>query len=256
MNRKNKSIFETEQNNKMMKRRQFLIKTGVACAGITILPTLSCSTKKKETQTTTFELPSLGYDYTALEPNIDARTMEIHHTKHHAGYVRNLNKALENNTLKGQSLETICKSVSTKTADIALVNNGGGHYNHSLFWEILTPNGDKQPKGKLLEAIQNTFGSFEAFTELFAKTGLTLFGSGWAWLIVNKSGILEVTATQNQENPLMEKIVDVAGTPILGIDVWEHAYYLKYQNRRADYIQNLMKLINWTKVAEKFDATK
>lgn len=238
-----------------MKRRHFLIKTGIACAGITILPSISCSNKKEETETGIFSLPNLGYDYAALEPKVDALTMKIHHTKHHAGYVKNLNKALENHRLKGQNLESICKSVSSKTDDIALVNNGGGHYNHSLFWEILTPNGENQPKGKLLEAIQNTFSSFETFTELFSKTGATLFGSGWVWLIVNKSGILEITSTQNQENPLMEQIVDVSGTPILGLDVWEHAYYLKYQNRRAEYIKNIMELINWTKVAEKFATT-
>ncbi len=232
-----------------MKRRDFLLRTGGVCAGIALVPTLSCSRSKENK---TFVLPKLGFAFDALEPNIDARTMEIHYTKHHAGYVKKLNAALEKHPLRGEIIVDICRKVTGKVADVAVLNNGGGHYNHSLFWEILQPNGAKAPAGKLAKQIDKDFGSFENFTKEFAQAAATVFGSGWAWLVVDAKGKLFVTSTQNQENPLMKNVVSKVGLPILGIDVWEHAYYLHYQNRRKEYIANFMNLINWDVVAAKF----
>lgn len=193
-----------------------------------------------------FELPKLNYAYNALEPNIDARTMEIHHTKHHQAYVTNLNNAIAGTDAEKLSIEDICKNISKYPA--AVRNNGGGHYNHSLFWEIMTPNGGGTPEGDLLAAINSVFGSFDKFKEEFNKAGATRFGSGWAWLVVH-DGKLMVTSTPNQDNPLMD-IAEVKGTPILGCDVWEHAYYLNYQNRRPDYMSAWWNTVNWKKVAE------
>lgn len=192
-----------------------------------------------------FELPKLPYEFTALEPHIDARTMEIHHGKHHNAYVTNLNKAIEGTPLASQSLEEILKNVSKASA--AVRNNGGGHWNHSLFWKVMKPGGGGLPTGDLAAAINRDFGSFDTFKEQFNNAGATRFGSGWAWLVVH-DGKLVVTSSPNQDNPLMD-IAEVKGTPILGLDVWEHAYYLNYQNRRPDYIAAFWNVINWDEVA-------
>ena len=207
------------------------------------------------TPTAEFSLPALGYAYDALEPYIDKETMEIHHTKHHQAYVNNLNAALKNHRLKGHSLEMILMNIAETRQDIALVNHGGGHYNHSLFWEILAPGGSDMPKGKLAAAIDEEFGSFDDFVKEFSTAAGRVFGSGWAWLSVDENGSLFVSSTKNQDNPLMENVVVKAGTPILGIDVWEHAYYLKFQNRRGDYIGNFMKIVNWDAVVKKYEKT-
>ncbi len=197
-----------------------------------------------------FELPKLPYDLTALEPHIDAKTMEIHHGKHHQAYINNLNAAIEGTDLAGKSIEAILGEISKHS--MAVRNNGGGHYNHSLFWTILGPNAGGSPSGKLMDAIVSAFGSFDAFKDQFAKAGATRFGSGWAWLIVHE-GRLVVTSSPNQDNPFMD-VAEVKGTPILGLDVWEHAYYLHYQNRRPDYISAFWNVVNWNKVAELFEA--
>jgi len=196
-----------------------------------------------------FELPSLSYAYDALEPNIDARTMEIHHSKHHNGYTTNLNNAIANTPLENQSIEEILSSLDLDNK--AVRNNGGGFYNHRLFWEIMSPQGGGTPSGDLGAAIEAAFGSFEEFKNAFSKAAATQFGSGWAWLCVHKDGSLEVCATANQDNPLMPGI-GCSGIPILGIDVWEHAYYLNYQNRRPDYINAFFNVIDWNKVGELF----
>jgi Fe-Mn family superoxide dismutase len=197
-----------------------------------------------------FELPKLPYDLTALEPHIDAKTMEIHHGKHHQAYINNLNAAIEGTDLSGKSIEAIMAEISKHS--MAVRNNGGGHYNHSLFWTILGPNAGGAPTGKLMDAITSAFGNFDAFKDQFAKAGATRFGSGWAWLVVHE-GRLVVTSTPNQDNPLMD-VAEVKGTPILGLDVWEHAYYLHYQNRRPDYISAFWNVVNWNKVSELFEA--
>lgn len=201
-----------------------------------------------------FELPKLPYAFNALEPHIDAKTMEIHHDKHHQAYVTNLNKAIEGTDAEKLSIEEICKNISKYPA--AVRNNGGGHYNHSLFWEIMAPNAGGMPTGDLAKAIETDLGGFEKFKADFANAGATRFGSGWAWLCV-KEGKLAVCSTANQDNPLMD-IADAGckGTPILGMDVWEHAYYLNYQNRRPDYMAAFFNVINWTKVAELYAAAK
>ena len=191
-----------------------------------------------------FELPTLNYAYDALEPNIDARTMEIHHSKHHNGYTNNLNNAISGTDLEGKTIEEICKSDNLSPA---VRNNGGGYYNHCLFWELLSPNGGGNPNGAIADAIINQFGSFDNFKDEFSKSAATRFGSGWAWLCV-KDGGLCVCSTANQDNPLMND--SCGGTPILCLDVWEHAYYLNYQNRRPDYINAFFNLINWNKVNE------
>ena len=199
-----------------------------------------------------FELPALTYATDALEPNIDKATMEIHHDKHHAAYVTNLNKALEGKE-DGSSIEDICKNISKHP--VAVRNNGGGHFNHSLFWTVMAPNAGGNPSGELASAIDAAFGSYDAFKTKFAEAGTTRFGSGWAWLIVGADGKLAVTSTPNQDNPLMD-VAEVKGTPILGMDVWEHAYYLKYQNKRPDYIAAFFNVINWSAVAERFAKAK
>ena len=196
-----------------------------------------------------FELPALPYATDALEPHIDKQTMEIHHGKHHQAYVTNLNKALEGKAEASQSIEEIVKNISKFPA--AVRNNGGGHYNHSLFWEVIGPNKGGEPKGELAEAINAAFGSFADFKTKFAEAGATRFGSGWAWLSVGADRKLVVSSTPNQDNPLMN-VAEVQGTPILGMDVWEHAYYLKYQNRRPDYITAFFNVVNWDAVAERY----
>lgn len=197
-----------------------------------------------------FELPNLPYAYNALEPNIDARTMEIHHGKHHAAYTNNLNAAIAGTELEGKSIEDIMKLCKDKPA---VRNNGGGYYNHNLFWEIMSPNGGGNPSGDLAQAINDAFGTFENFKDEFSKAAATRFGSGWAWLCVT-NGKLDVCSTPNQDNPLMAE--GCGGTPILGLDVWEHAYYLNYQNRRPDYINAFFNVINWTEVAKRYAAAK
>ncbi len=199
-----------------------------------------------------FELPKLEYDYNALEPVIDARTMEIHHTKHHNAYVTNLNAAIAGTDAEKMTIEDICKNISKFPMPIR--NNGGGHFNHSLFWTIMGPNAGGEPTGDLAAAITAAFGSFADFKTQFAAAATTRFGSGWAWLIV-KEGKLVISSTPNQDNPLMD-IAEVKGTPILGLDVWEHAYYLHYQNRRPDYIAGFWNVVNWTEVANRLKAAK
>ena len=198
-----------------------------------------------------FELSNLPYAFDALEPHIDAKTMEIHHDKHHAAYTTNLNAAIEGTDLANATIEEILVKGTDKPA---VRNNGGGFWNHNLFWETLAPNAGGQPEGELAAAINEAFGSFEAFKDEFSKAAATRFGSGWAWLIV-KDGKLVVTSTPNQDNPLMP-VADVQGQPILGLDVWEHAYYLNYQNRRPDYINAFFNVVNWAKVAELYAAAK
>lgn len=192
-----------------------------------------------------FELPKLSYSYNALEPNIDAMTMEIHYTKHHQAYTTNLNNALANTSDANASIEDILKNISK--LPIAIRNNGGGFYNHNLFWKLMSPTGGGNPTGDISDAITKYFGSFDKFKEQFSSAAATRFGSGWAWLVKNSQGELVVTSTPNQDNPLMD-VADVKGKPILGIDVWEHAYYLKYQNRRVDYIAAFWNVINWEEV--------
>jgi superoxide dismutase, Fe-Mn family len=195
-----------------------------------------------------FSLPALPYAHDALEPHIDALTMQIHHGKHHQAYVDNLNKAIAGTPHENKSLEELVAAAGTISP--AVRNNGGGHWNHSFFWELLAPNAGGAPTGALANAINDVFGSFDSFKEKFNAAGATRFGSGWAWLIIN-NGTLQVTSTPNQDNPLMD-VAEVKGTPILGVDVWEHAYYLKYQNRRPEYMTNIWNVINWNKVAENF----
>ena len=195
-----------------------------------------------------FELPKLDFDYAALEPHIDARTMEIHHTKHHGAYTTNLNTALQGTEWEGKTIEEIMGSVSQLS--VAVRNNGGGFYNHNLYWKILTPGGSHEPKGVLLDALNASFGSVDSFKEAFVKAALTRFGSGWAWLLQSNDKLV-VSSTPNQDNPLMD-VAEVKGNPILGIDVWEHAYYLNYQNRRPDYVEAFWNLINWDEVASRF----
>jgi Fe-Mn family superoxide dismutase len=243
-----------------MKRRDFLVATGIAGLGFSVLPTASCKNpapKQNEdgtADTGQFVQAELGYAYSDLEPYIDAQTMEIHYSKHHAGYVRKLNAAIENHSLKGSDLNHIMASVTGDAADTGVLNNGGGHFNHTLFWEIMKPGGSQKPAGALADAIKRNFGSYDTFLEQFSVAAATVFGSGWAWLSVNAEKELFVSATRNQENPAMNKVVAQPGTPILGIDVWEHAYYLKYQNKRPDYISNFIKTINWDVVTKKFEA--
>jgi len=200
-----------------------------------------------------FELPALPYAPDALEPHIDKATMEIHHGRHHKAYVDNLNKAIEGTDAANQSIEEILKNVSKYAAGVR--NNGGGHYNHSLFWTILAPNANTQPSGELAQAINETFGSLDELKSQINAAGATRFGSGWAWLSVSADGKLQVSSTPNQDNPLMD-VAEVKGTPILGIDVWEHAYYLKYQNKRPDYLSAIWNVINWDAVAERYAAAK
>ena len=200
-----------------------------------------------------FTLPQLPYGFDALEPNIDARTMEIHYEKHHQGYTNNLNGAIEGTNLEGKSIEAILENLDMNNA--AVRNNGGGFYNHSLFWKVMSPNGGGKPTGEIANAINDSFGSFEAFKESFSTAAKTRFGSGWAWLCVHKGGKLEVCSTPNQDNPLMPGI-GCTGTPILGLDVWEHAYYLNYQNRRPDYVNAFFNVINWDEVSARYAANK
>ena len=200
-----------------------------------------------------FELPQLPYANNALEPHIDARTMEIHHGKHHNGYTTKLNAALEGSGMESNTIESILENLNMNNA--ALRNNGGGYYNHCMFWEVMGPNGGGTPSGALAQAIDTAYGSFEDFKTAFSNAAATQFGSGWAWLCVQKGGEVEVCSSANQDNPLMPGI-GCGGTPILGLDVWEHAYYLNYQNRRPDYINAFFNVINWEKVSELYEQNK
>jgi len=200
-----------------------------------------------------FQLPDLPYDYGALEKSIDAQTMELHHTKHHNTYVTKLNDAIKDTEWDEKSIDEIMANVSQ--LPMAVRNNGGGHYNHALFWQLMSPNGGGKPTGALADDIASTFGSFDTFAEQFSNAALTRFGSGWAWLVVDESGKLQVTSTPNQDNPVMD-IAEVKGTPVLGLDVWEHAYYLRYQNRRPDYVNAFWDVVNWDEVTKRYDAAK
>lgn len=237
-----------------MKKRTFLKVAGVSLASTMILPIWSCHSKSKENKagekTHIFKLPNLSYNYNALEPNIDARTMEIHHSKHHAGYVKKLNAALAGSAFAGKELLEIFPLLSMD--DDGVRNNGGGHFNHTLFWTNMSPSAKDKPEGDLLSAIQTNFGDFENFKKLFWKEAKSVFGSGWAWLCKDENNKLFITSTPNQDNPLMKKLVEKTGTPILVLDVWEHAYYLKYQNRRGDYINNFFNVIDWDEVSKRF----
>lgn len=199
-----------------------------------------------------FELPNLPYAHDALNPHIDTTTMEIHHGKHHNAYITNLNGAIVGTDMEGKSIEDLCRDHSDVPA---IRNNGGGHFNHSLFWTVMSPDGGGEPGGALADAISEGLGSFDGFKEKFAKAGAKRFGSGWAWLCVHSGGRVDVCSTPNQDNPLMP-VVDCGGTPILGMDVWEHAYYLNYQNRRPDYIQAFFNVINWEEVSRRYEAGK
>lgn len=199
-----------------------------------------------------FELPDLPYAHNALEPHIDARTMEIHHGKHHAGYTNNLNNAVNDTPMAGKSLEEL---LSDHSDNNAVRNNGGGYYNHNLFWTVMSPNGGGAPAGELADAINAAYGSFDQFKEEFSKAAATRFGSGWAWLCVQSGGKVEICSTPNQDNPLMPN-VGCEGTPVLGLDVWEHAYYLNYQNRRPDYISAFWNVVNWDEVSKRYSEGK
>jgi Fe-Mn family superoxide dismutase len=245
-----------------MKKREFIRTSGMLALGAMLTPSLlgSCDnpTPEKEVETKTatiFELPKLEYAFDALEPHIDAQTMEIHHGKHHAGYVKKLNAALEGHPLAGKTLEEILANLKDSEKDIAVRNNAGGHYNHSLFWRTIGPNAGGEPKGALGDAIKGSFDSFENFKTKFSEAAGTLFGSGWAWLTV-AGGKLVINQSPNQDNPLMKGLVEQEGSPILGLDVWEHAYYLNYQNRRPDYISAFWNLINWEEVSKNYAAAK
>jgi len=242
-------------------RRDFIKIAGLAGAGVLLQPMIGCGSGQVNAASTAgqaanamadrFTLPALGYDYNALEPAVDAMTMEIHYSKHHAGYVKNLNAALKDNSRFAEAdLDSIMKLVSSD--DTAIRNNGGGHWNHSNFWRWMKPGGSKDPSGALLDAINSTFGSLDAFKTQFSDAAKSRFGSGWAWLSVGIDMKLFVSSTPNQDNPLMSQLADRKGTPILGIDVWEHAYYLNYQNRRPDYVQAFTGIINWDEVAGDF----
>ena len=251
-----------------MDKRTFLKVSSFAGAGIIATPLVSTligcgQTPEAEGHTatpvpTTFSLPELGFAHDALEPSIDAQTMRIHHGKHHAGYVRKLNAALEGHALQGQPLETILAQIGN--ADTGLRNNGGGHFNHAMFWKILTPGGEKAPSGLLAQRVEKAFGNQANMNAALTQAAGKRFGSGWAWLVQdhNDPERLFVTSTANQDNPLMTNITDAAsqGRPILGIDVWEHAYYLNYQNRRPDYIAAFFNVIDWNAISERFAAAR
>ncbi len=240
-----------------MDRKKFLTSLGFLTVAGSIRKVDAITNKlnesiKRSKIMSKFELAPLPYAFNALEPHIDARTMEIHHDKHHAAYVNNLNKAVEGTALEGKSLEEIFKSISS--APPAVRNNGGGVWNHNLFWQVMGPNKGGKPTGAVADAINGTFESFDKFKELFSNAGATRFGSGWAWLVVS-GGKLVISSSPNQDNPLMD-ISDVKGTPILTLDVWEHAYYLNYQNRRPDYIAAWWNVVNWDEVAKRFASAK
>jgi Fe-Mn family superoxide dismutase len=250
-----------------MDKRTFLKTAGLATIAIIFNPLSACTSTKSTTETDTdstallsknklfalkspFELPALPYDFAALAPNIDKQTMEIHHGKHHQGYVDKLNKAIEGTNFATQNLLEIMASVGEN--DTAVRNNGGGHYNHSLFWESLSPK-NQMATGNIKAALEKDFGSYAAFQKEFSAAATGVFGSGWAWLCKANDGKLFITSTPNQDNPLMKNLAEETGTPLLGLDVWEHAYYLNYQNKRAEYVESFYKIINWEKIEERFN---
>lgn len=241
-----------------MNRRKFIYSVAAISAASAIEPfaksiyNISNKNERSKNIMAKFELPALPYGYDALEPYVDKMTMEIHHDKHHAGYVNNLNKAVEGTEMATKSLDELVMNVSKYP--VAIRNNGGGHWNHSLFWTLMKQNGGDEPTGVLADAIKSSFGSFAEFKTQFSNAGATRFGSGWAWLVV-QNGKLVVGSTPNQDNPLMD-VSDFKGTPVLGLDVWEHAYYLKYQNRRPEYIENWWKVINWAEASKRFSEAK
>jgi superoxide dismutase, Fe-Mn family len=237
-----------------MDKRTFLKKSALLTIGGTLATSVSIGLKAAGSVVSSrvnedFKLPELPYAYDALEPHIDAMTMEIHHSKHHAGYTRKFNAALEESNISGSKVKDIFSNISSRSQ--AIRNNGGGFYNHKLFWNSLSPKGGGKPGGELLKAIEKNFGSFDKLRELFTSAAATRFGSGWAWLVSTGNGKLAVTSTPNQDNPLMD-ITSTMGMPLLALDVWEHAYYLKYQNRRTDYISAFWNVVNWEYAAEKF----
>lgn len=242
-----------------MNKRKFLKLSAITTTGLILNPFYACTPNPQEggdggeqpsIRTEDFSLPALAFATAALEPHIDGRTMEIHHGKHHAGYVKKLNAAVAGTAFAQMPLLNIMENITE--ADTAVRNNGGGHFNHSLFWNIISPNAGGQPEGNLATAINAAFGSFDGFKEKFATAAKSRFGSGWAWLSLDAAGKLFVSSTPNQDNPLMSQIVEQQGTPILGIDVWEHAYYLHYQNKRGEYVNNFFNVINWKAVADNF----
>jgi Fe-Mn family superoxide dismutase len=242
-----------------VKRRKFLTSLGLIAVGSQInfgngfQKNFQKITKtRSKTKMGKFTLPDLPYAFDALEPHIDARTMEIHHDKHHAGYVNKVNAAIEGTELENHSLEDLLKNVSKHPT--AVRNHGGGHFNHSIFWTVMGPNGGGEPTGEVGDAIKSTFGSYEDFKKEFSAAAAGRFGSGWAWLVVD-NGQLKIGSTPNQDNPIMD-VTELNGTPILGIDVWEHAYYLKYQNKRADYIEAFYNVINWDEVNRRYKDAK
>lgn len=234
----------------MKNNRRKFIKQGaiITAAGLVMAKTGFSAIANQSLHGDTFSLPPLPYDYSALEPAIDTQTMTIHHTKHHAAYVKNLNELLAPMHLHDISIDQLCKDISKYPAGVR--NNGGGHYNHSLFWKWMEPKGGDAPTGKLLDALNGAFGSIEEFKKQFGDAALKRFGSGWAWLVKTAEGKLAIGSTPNQDNPLMD-ISDFKGEPLLGLDVWEHAYYLKYQNKRAEYINAFWNVVNWEEVAKR-----
>jgi Fe-Mn family superoxide dismutase len=245
-----------------MKKREFLRMTGIAGAGLAVVPFIACGSDEEGTPDASapddpapqrvgeFTLPELGFAFDAIAPGIDAMTMEIHHGKHHAGYVKKLNKAVaEGEGFGGKTLEDLLAGISE--SDTGVRNNGGGHYNHSMYWKLLAPGGAAAPSGQLAEAINASFGDYETFSEQFFTASKTRFGSGWGWLYVDGNSKLQIGSTPNQDNPLMS-FSEHQGTPVIGVDVWEHAYYLNYQNKRGDYINAFIDLINWDQAAANF----
>ena len=231
-----------------MKKRTFIKTSSILVAASAVAPFAACKgdVAGPSKAVSGFTLPALPYAFDALAPNIDALTMEIHHDKHHAGYVNKLNAAIDGTKFSGQVIEDILSGLTP--SDTAVRNNGGGHYNHSLFWSVMSPSGGGLPSGKIADALNAEFDSFEAFKKSFSDAASGRFGSGWAWLCQKENGQLFITSTPNQDNPLMVQVVENTGKPLLGIDVWEHAYYLNYQNRRGDYINNFFNIINWNEV--------
>lgn len=247
--------------NLVFTRRQFLTLGGAALAGSVLgsIRPLTALAKDAPAAAGEFTLPALPYAVNALEPHIDAATMEIHHGKHHAAYVKNLNEAVaKENGLRGKSLKALLSDLNAVPANVraAVRNNGGGHYNHRMFWNLMSPQGGGKPAGDLMKAIKSSFGSFESFVEGFSDAAMKRFGSGWAWLVMLPDGKLTISSTPNQDCPLMTGVVEVTGKPLLGLDVWEHAYYLKYQNRRADYVKAWWNVVNWDKVAARHQDDK
>jgi Fe-Mn family superoxide dismutase len=229
-----------------MKRRKFIQKSILAVSVLAIKPSLLLADSPSQ-----FELPPLNYPYNALEPYIDAQTMEIHHSKHHGAYVKNLNEAIKGTKFETMSLEKILENLTSK--DTKIRNNAGGHYNHTFFWKIISPSDTKEPTGKLAEALTQKFGSTEKFKEIFSDKAKSLFGSGWTWLLYNKKRGLFIENTPNQDNFAMKNIYKDTASPIIGLDVWEHAYYLKYQNRRNEYIQAFWNVLNWKEIENNYD---